>query len=109
MSDKQLIEEAEDFLRRAPYLNYGTARKLVGAMKDRQWISVNDSMPLEHSCRSERDGNVMTWSMSDTVLLFYAGHVAMGYTEDGEWYEDTGYKPDVPVTHWMPLPAAPEE
>lgn len=109
MSDKQLIAEAEDFLRRAPYLNYGTARKLVGAMKERQWISVNDSMPLEHSCRSERDGNVMTWSLSDTVLLFYAGNVAMGYTEDGTWYEESGYKPDVPVSHWMPLPAAPEE
>ena len=109
MSDKQLIAEAERRLEQAPCLNVGTARKLVGALTEHQGISGNDSMPLEHSCRSERDGNVMTWSLSDTVLLFYAGHVAIGYTEDGTWYEECGFKPDVPVTHWMPLPPAPEE
>ena len=107
MSDNELIAEAEGFLQKAPYLNYGTARKLVGALKDRQWISVNDSLPLEHSCRSENRGDVMTWTMSDPVLVAHAGAVKMGYTESGVWYDDCG-EPAI-VDYWMPLPEAPKE
>lgn len=58
-----------------------------------EWISVKDRMP--------GDGvYVLTFGGFDSTQI--------AAFSNGLWWDDTGYKAGN-VTHWMPLPDAPEE
>ncbi|CNI74619.1 Protein of uncharacterised function (DUF551) [Yersinia massiliensis] len=57
------------------------------------WIKCSDQMPEDDTLCLGIDEDGVIWTM----------HF------DGEFREDTGWSPDLNVTHWMPLPAAPEK
>lgn len=57
------------------------------------WINCSDQMPEDDTLCLGVDEDGVIWTM----------HF------DGEFRVDTGWHPDLNVTHWMPLPAAPEK
>ncbi len=57
------------------------------------WIKCSDQMPEDDTLCLGADEYGVIWTM----------HF------DGEFRADTGWPPDLNVTHWMPLPAAPEK
>ncbi len=57
------------------------------------WINCIDRMPEDDTLCLGADEYGVIWTM----------HF------DGEFRVDTGWHPDLNVTHWMPLPAAPEK
>lgn len=88
-----------------------------------KWLSVDEFLPecLEKNAveSEDEDGNVVTLTESDPVLIFVQ-HKGKGYVDygsfdsEGEWWEgDFGdvipADGEKKVTHWMPLPAPPQE
>lgn len=60
-----------------------------GAIKNNEWISVEDRLPQKH----------------DEVLVFCDGARQLDFIcSSGRWYDHDHKK----VTHWMPLPEAPK-
>jgi hypothetical protein len=48
-------------------------------------------------------------SVTPVMIVHWSGAVEETESIDDDWYErDTGALIDVELTHWMPLPAAPE-
>jgi len=86
-----------------------TAKELIDAQPTVGcWVSVGDRMPEERPGRFEGEME------SDFVLCCAKSEeetiIDIGYTVNGEWECESGYVNDCcEVTHWMPLPAPPEE
>ena len=72
------------------------------------WVSVKDRMPEERQRRFEgkmESDFVLCCAKSEEEMI-----IDIGYTVNGEWECESGYVNDYcEVTHWMPLPAPPEE
>lgn len=76
-----------------------------------EWISVKDRLP-------ENDEDVLVYHWDDRhicVGCFDESRVSFYIESDGtKFYTDCGWETDIPwaqkgqVTHWMPLPEAPE-
>ena len=107
----QLVNRAEEFMVKAPYLPLGLAKEMIAALKEQtpQWISVKERLP-------EQDGNYLV-----SVKLSYGScpwyvciaayrHVhpdsfgCFGIIKEKEKQMYRGA-----VTHWMPLPEPPKE
>lgn len=58
------------------------------------WIKCSDQMPEDDTLCLGVDECGVIWTM---------------HFDDGEFRADTGWSPDLNVTHWMPLPTAPEK
>ena len=90
----------------------------LAAEAERAWISVEDRLPEEHESIFAKAYGTKRWAdgmfrtISDEVLAcvaFEDGHkVTMTLrTHDGAWALSSVHRGH--VTHWMPLPAVPEE
>lgn len=64
-----------------------------------KWISVKDKLPEKHPLYKGE------WSEHD-VLILTEFHYKIGRTKNDKWI-DMENKPIKNVTHWMPLPAPP--
>lgn len=80
------------------------------------WISVNERLPDLHPDVWQDGDELVPFNVSDPVLCFYNGGeyvVAVFENDSGTAY--TGWTSVADganlrtVTHWMPLPAPPEE
>ena len=103
--------------------------KILGFLKENQWIKVNDRLP-------EPEQKVIAFYKNPlgkgrTIMAFHAPKFTCGeYIDDDDvteydeatdvyylkegWYEDNEFEEihyfvDGNVTHWMPLPSNPEE
>lgn len=61
------------------------------------WIPVSERMP-------EAEGHYLVWANASRIDG-YCDHLAMATYQGGEWSNEFNWL----VTHWMPLPAAPQE
>lgn len=59
------------------------------------WISVKERLPEINGCC------VLVWTGAAWLLSRFMG--------EGIWYEDWSGNNPLRVTHWMPLPAPPED
>lgn len=69
-----------------------------------EWIKSSDRLPAKESGDPDRSENVLVYQV-------YFGHQMLQgfYSHDDDlWYDQQGDQLDGDVTHWMPLPAAPE-
>ncbi|MEF0066810.1 DUF551 domain-containing protein [Klebsiella pneumoniae] len=62
-----------------------------------KWIPVSERMP-------EAEGHYLVWANASRIDG-YCDHLAMATYQGGEWSNEFNWL----VTHWMPLPAAPQE
>ncbi|MCC2547683.1 DUF551 domain-containing protein [Hymenobacter sp. BT175] len=101
-ADSAFIAAARSFIPKALAALTRPAAPVAGPA----WVSVADRLP------EERQGEV--WPRYNRVLIARPGcDVKTGFYENECWYaewEDYGGEPlmDLTVTHWMPLPTAPE-
>ncbi|WP_145562979.1 DUF551 domain-containing protein [Yersinia canariae] len=58
------------------------------------WIKCSDRRPEDDTLCLGVDEFGVIWTM---------------HFDDGEWQADTGHVDDLKISHWMPLPAAPEK
>ncbi|EOZ3195992.1 DUF551 domain-containing protein [Yersinia enterocolitica] len=58
------------------------------------WIKCSDQMPEDDTLCLGVDEFGVIWTM---------------HFDDGEWRADTGHVDDLKISHWMPLPTAPEK
>lgn len=97
----QLVNRAEEFMVKAPYLPLGLAKEMISALKEHDaptvscWISVKDRLP-------EKKGDYLIYNTDGTVWLYWYDK------EYKEWYDSSGYLTES-VTHWMPMPEAPKD
>ena len=74
-----------------------------------EWISVKDATPTPNvsvliwSATHDFDGPSIGWMDADVDKTWKVWHDAT------EWVDDEGYYSNKHVSHWMPLPKAPEE
>ncbi|MCZ9426728.1 DUF551 domain-containing protein [Klebsiella pneumoniae] len=61
------------------------------------WIPVSERMP-------EAEGHYLVWANASRIDG-YCDHLAIATYQGGEWSNEFNWL----VTHWMPLPAAPQE
>lgn len=70
-------------------------REEIEAEKDDLWYKVEESLPYTHT-------SCLVTDCAD-IYLAYIGI-------NGEWYEDTKFKPHLPdITHWKELPSMPSQ
>ncbi|HDE1200362.1 TPA: DUF551 domain-containing protein [Klebsiella pneumoniae] len=62
-----------------------------------KWIPVSERMP-------EDDGHYLVWANA-SLIDGYCDHLAIATYQGGEWSNEFNWL----VTHWMPMPAAPQE
>ncbi|HCT2320693.1 TPA: DUF551 domain-containing protein [Klebsiella pneumoniae] len=62
-----------------------------------KWIPVSERMP-------EAEGHYLVWANASRIDG-YCDHLAIATYQGGEWSNEFNWL----VTHWMPLPAAPQE
>lgn len=69
-----------------------------------EWISVDERLP--ESERGPESANVLVYCVGKGCMQGFYCH------DDEEWYDMEGYSMSIhsaeEVTHWMPLPEAPE-
>lgn len=85
--------EAENYRKVAKLCTVGHEQAIQRAEQaESQWVPVSERLP-------DGEGHYLGWD---------AGHGSgtVSY-EDGKWTDCFGYQ-DAPITHWMPLPPAPE-
>ena len=79
------------------------------------WISVNDRLPDLHDDTLEVADEVIEYKVSEPVLCVFNNdeQIVAIYEKDegdkGYWVDFFGGSCLNSVTHWMPLPALPEE
>ena len=101
MSNQSLIDRAEEFMTKAPYLPLGLAKEMIAALREQtpQWISVKDRLP-------EDEDDVLVYGVSPrgrkkTAIMNY-----LAFEDDRpRWALDGIWT----VLYWMPLPEAPKE
>lgn len=93
----QLVNRAEEFMVKAPYLPLGLAKEMIAALKEQtpQWFSVKDRLP-------EKTGDYIIYNIDGTLWLYWYDK------EYNEWYDSGGFETES-VTYWMPLPKAPKD
>ncbi len=102
---EQRIADAVELLQKAaPAMladNSGSDGPLAGRMKSPvipdAWIPVSERMP-------EAEGHYLVWANASRIDG-YCDHLAIATYQGGEWSNEFNWL----VTHWMPLPAAPQE
>jgi len=77
-----------------------------------EWISVDDKMPEIDFSKEKYDWRVNVLAATDYGKVIYVTYSSNGYakTENGALprFEWMGKICPFKITHWMPLPAAPE-
>lgn len=116
MSNQSLIDRAEEFMTKAPYLPLGLAKEMIAALREQtpQWISVKDRLPdaAGYEC--------LVCAVNENYNQTHVFTAHTGYGESGWWTSNVHYMsratspsdnklhPALKVTHWMPLPEPPE-
>lgn len=77
--------------------NARSAAMLQGAEPLQGWIACSERMP-------EIEGHYLVWANASN-LDGYCDHQAMATYQGGEWSNEFNWL----VTHWMPLPEAPQQ
>ncbi|EKN3396573.1 DUF551 domain-containing protein, partial [Yersinia enterocolitica] len=73
---------------------YNTTPQLNSQVPLGSWIKCSDQMPEDDTLCLGVDECGVIWTM---------------HFDDGEFRADTGDVDDLEISHWMPLPAAPEK
>lgn len=73
------------------------AQNSVTPAQNQGWIPVSERMP-------EAEGHYLVWANASRIDG-YCDHLAIATYQGGEWSNEFNWL----VTHWMPLPAAPQE
>lgn len=76
------------------YHDFYTTPQLNSQFPLSRWINCIDQMPEDDTLCLGADEYGVIWTM---------------HFDDGEFRADTGWYPDLNVTHWMPLPDSPEK
>ena len=88
--------EAENATLKADLIN---ARELIGMTPEARWIPVSERLPEDETW-------VLIWEEGNGVgIAKHILHMPLWTTSDGYNIRDRNYSR---VTHWMPLPSAPE-
>ncbi|HBW6359948.1 TPA: DUF551 domain-containing protein [Klebsiella pneumoniae] len=90
---KRIVRELAAAPHDTPALN---SIQSVDTVADR-WIPVSERMP-------EAEGHYLVWANASRIDG-YCDHLAIATYQGGEWSNEFNWL----VTHWMPLPAAPQE
>ena len=99
----ELINRAEEFMTKAPYLPLGLAKEMIAALKKQQkWISVKDRLP-------DNASDVLAYYDSECEI-----RIAPVNYYKGVWYDCVFNRPldtlgQERITHWMPLPEPPKD
>lgn len=135
MSVQRRLDEIDEAVKDLPYLNRRYILERLSdvlalidvgeqVVKDNnipgKWVSVGERLPAEtHSIFFKWYGrkewtNAMWREQSDKVLVtvtFEDGTrmVTTGETHDGQWHTSISRTLNPVVTHWMPMPKAPED
>lgn len=91
-----------------------------GVWASTNWISVKDKLPEEHESIFRKYLGTPKWSSamwqqeSDKVLVYVSfpdgtGVVTTGCLHNSDWITTISKQLPQTVTHWMPMPEAPEE
>lgn len=105
---KRIRNHIEDAYRAAMLQSFGNSEQLNSPVNQDGWVACSDRMP-------ENDDFVYIWPRPDFGVELHVAQYGKFDKRDAGWYAQVceqnygiEYYP-VKVTHWMPLPAAPQQ